>query len=134
MTDTQQAEAPAPPQYAFRCKNCGRLETSEQAGERGFPAACPSCGYGVRYDPITGQKSFLDGENWEVLADLPADEQKALHDDHAREDMIIAHTPAEAQPVNREPQVIEVSATEGLTHVDEPGGELIPAAEPGGDA
>lgn len=32
--------------YAFRCKSCGRLETSEQAAELEHPAACRVCGGG----------------------------------------------------------------------------------------
>jgi hypothetical protein len=79
---------------AFRCKNCGRLETSDHAAEGEFPHACRVCGAGVvfrhaelaamltepgadvpalaaeiaRCDPATKR---LVPENWEVLADAP---------------------------------------------------------------
>jgi hypothetical protein len=80
--------------FAFRCKNCGRLETSDHAAEGEFPHACRVCGAGVvfrhaelaamltepgadvpalaaqiaRCDPATKR---LVPENWEVLADAP---------------------------------------------------------------
>jgi hypothetical protein len=79
---------------AFRCKNCGRLETSDHAAELDLPAACRACGAGVVFrhaelaakltepgadvpalaaeiakcDPATKR---LVPENWEVLADAP---------------------------------------------------------------
>src|SRR3954451_443794 len=80
--------------WSFRCKNCGRLETSDHAAEGEFPHACRVCGAGVvfrhaelaaaltepgadipalagqiaRCDPATKR---LVPENWEVLADAP---------------------------------------------------------------
>jgi hypothetical protein len=79
---------------SFRCRNCGRLETSDHAAELELPAACRVCGAGVvfrhaelaamltregadvpalaaeiaRCDPATKR---LVPENWEVLADAP---------------------------------------------------------------
>lgn len=65
--------------YAFRCRNCNLLvaagaageEHSERLDEHGHlvPAACPLCGHGVRFDPVTGIKAY-DPDNWIVLADL----------------------------------------------------------------
>jgi hypothetical protein len=80
--------------FAFRCRTCGRLETSDHAAELYLPAACRVCGAGVvfrhaelaamltqegadipalaadiaRCDPATKR---LIPENWEVLADAP---------------------------------------------------------------
>lgn len=84
--------------YAFKCNNCGRLVSSADAGERDFPAACPSCGRGVKFDPVTGIKTFEDAENWTALADLPADDRKALAEDHdvAQAKLIEKHEPAPA--------------------------------------
>ena len=53
---------------AFRCKNCGRLEPAEHAGERSVPCACSVCGCGVSFDQRSGLPKF-DPENWEVLAE-----------------------------------------------------------------
>lgn len=52
---------------AFRCKNCGRYETAEHAGERSTPCACSVCGAGVSFDPRSGLRKF-EPENWEILA------------------------------------------------------------------
>jgi hypothetical protein len=80
--------------FAFRCKSCGRLETSDHAAEGEVPHACRVCGAGVvfrhaelaamltqegadipalaadiaRCDPATKR---LVPDNWEVLADAP---------------------------------------------------------------
>lgn len=130
MTDETVVEEPVAepveqPKYAFRCKNCGRLETSGNAGELSAPAACPVCGYGVSYDPIRGLKSYHP-ENWEVLADLAPKEQKALAEDHgvAVDELIEIHVPAEPVPTDREPMEIERSATEGLGQADDPDGAV----------
>lgn len=53
--------------HAFRCKNCGRLETSDNAGESDVPHACCACGSGVAFDSKTGIKTLVK-DNWEVLA------------------------------------------------------------------
>ena len=58
--------------YAFKCNNCGTLVKADAAGERSLPSACPHCGWGVRFDPISGSRSFVD-ENWTILADLTGD-------------------------------------------------------------
>lgn len=52
---------------AFRCKNCGRLHTSDDAAESAHPHACCVCDAGVRFD--TRGKKTPDPSNWEVLAD-----------------------------------------------------------------
>jgi hypothetical protein len=80
--------------FAFRCKSCGRLHTSDYAAEGETPHACAVCGKGVVFrhvelaakltepgadipalaaeiakcDPATKR---LVPENWEVLADAP---------------------------------------------------------------
>lgn len=38
---------------AFRCRNCGRLETADHAGESAVPFACRNCGAGVTLNPRT---------------------------------------------------------------------------------
>ena len=112
--------------YAFRCKNCGALETSEQAGERDFPAACRICGHGVRYDPLTGDKEYLNEENWTVLSDLSSEElekervvKKSDGKEYAYWDSddikIVKHKAAPSTvPEGREPQAIEREAEESL--------------------
>lgn len=54
--------------FAFRCKNCGRLETPANSGESAHPHACTVCGSGVSFDPKSGVKT-LDSGNWECLHD-----------------------------------------------------------------
>ena len=108
--------------YAFRCKNCGRLVPSADAGECDFPAACPSCGHGVTFDPITGVKNFEDGGNWDTLVDLDADERKTLADDHglAQKDLIEKHEPAAVDPnPDHEPTSISAEAGETVGQEDE---------------
>jgi hypothetical protein len=87
--------------FAFRCKNCGRLETSDHAAEGEFPHACRACGAGVVFrhaelaakltepgadvpalaaeiakcDPATKR---LVPDNWEVLADATPDRMAEL--------------------------------------------------------
>jgi hypothetical protein len=51
----------------FKCKNCGHVESAEQAGECSHPHACSACGAGITYNPKTGAK-VLDASNWEVLS------------------------------------------------------------------
>lgn len=53
--------------HAFRCKNCGHLHTSEQAGEEKHPAACSACGHGVSFTRA-GVKE-LHPDNWEHLCE-----------------------------------------------------------------
>lgn len=65
------------PKFAFRCRNCGALEPPEAAGERELPGACHICGHGVRFDPLTGVKSY-DATNWDVLTELPPAERDRL--------------------------------------------------------
>ena len=55
--------------FGFKCSNCGHLEAAEAAGENTLPSACSTCGHGVKFDPVTGIRSF-EPENWVVLADL----------------------------------------------------------------
>lgn len=108
--------------YAFRCLNCGRLVSSADAGEREFPAACPSCGHGVKFDPVTGIKTFEDADNWEALADLDAEDRKALAEEHgvSQTKLIEKHTPAEADAnPDHEPTSISVVANEGVGQEDE---------------
>jgi len=91
---------------AFKCMNCGHLETSGNAGERDYPAACTTCGAGVSFDPATGIKEYADDKNWIVLADLPAAETEGIK--------VEKHKPAPAAEVTREPQNIERSTEDGL--------------------
>jgi DNA-directed RNA polymerase subunit RPC12/RpoP len=105
--------------FAFRCKNCGRLVSSADAGERDTPIACPSCGYGVRFDPRSGVKTY-EPENWEVLKDLPAKDRKALADDHGVDEaeLIEEHVPAPAMEHDREPMDITREVSESMTSED----------------
>lgn len=112
--------------YSFRCNNCGRLETSENAGERDFPAACRSCGAGVSFHPTTGIKQYHE-DNWTVLADLSPEELEAIRvvkkeksgESYAYWDekdvKIVKHKAApNTVPEGREPQMIERTAEEHL--------------------
>lgn len=65
------------PKFAFRCRNCGALEPPEAAGENSTPGACHVCGHGVRFDELTGAKSY-DRDNWQVLTELPPGERDKL--------------------------------------------------------
>lgn len=112
--------------FAFKCKNCGSLETSGNAGERDFPAACPTCGKGVRYDVDTGVKEYLNEENWIVLADLSPEELEAERSDlkangetyyywDDKDVKIVRHTAApNTVPEGREPQNISREVEEHL--------------------
>jgi len=93
--------------FAFRCKTCGHFETSGNAGEREFPAACTTCGSGVSFDPATGIKQYADAENWEVLNDLTATQKKSI------DVPIVAHTPTEPT-ADREPQNIDRTTEDSL--------------------
>jgi hypothetical protein len=82
--------------HAFRCKNCGRIEHAEHAGENDVPHACTVCGKGVTFtadadlaeqarkdkkqviEPMPGYFKIIDTENWEVLADAKPDRLKQL--------------------------------------------------------
>lgn len=65
------------PKFTFRCRNCGALEPAEAAGENARPGACHVCGHGVRFDPLTGAKSYVI-DNWDVLTELPAVERDRI--------------------------------------------------------
>jgi hypothetical protein len=91
--------------FAFRCKTCGHLHTSDYAGESSHPHSCAVCGSGVIfttepdkkrlelqarpgcekhvYDSIPvvnkiGLHKLLDHANWEVLADASDERLKEL--------------------------------------------------------
>jgi hypothetical protein len=100
--------------YAFRCKNCKRLETSAYAGVRDLPARCSVCGAGVSFTP-DGIKTY-DDSNWEVLADLPEDELAAVLDYHKLDPSEIeVHVPAvEDGAVDRVPVSLHAVASEGV--------------------
>lgn len=102
--------------HAFRCRNCGTLETSGNAGERPTPAACRICGFGVSFDPLTGLKNHHE-DNWQVLAELSATELEKLG---LTADDIEAHVPAAPGDPDHEPQVVERSAEDGLASEDRP--------------
>lgn len=101
------------PSFAFRCNTCGQLVEAEAAGERSLPAACPQCGHGVRFDPLTGIKSYVD-ENWEVLADADDDRIAELEAYGLTPDQVVAHEPFATPGPDREPQLIEVGAQESI--------------------
>jgi len=99
--------------FAFKCKNCGHLETSGNAGERDFPAACRTCGSGVSFDPLTGIKQYHD-DNWIVLADLDGDGVLDIVSFHGIDKKQIEKHTAAPSTSNREPQNIERFAEETL--------------------
>lgn len=62
-------------QYAFRCKQCGRLHEAEHAGDNELPHACQVCGEGVRHGPdFRGLAEEL------CKPDLPAERRKQIAD------------------------------------------------------
>jgi hypothetical protein len=74
------AESPAPPKYAFQCKNCGALEPAGAAGDNAVPSQCHVCRAGVEFKLHPGGTGFdriLKPENWIVLADLDEKQLKA---------------------------------------------------------
>lgn len=62
-----------PRPLAFRCRNCGRLEGPDVAGENSLPHACSMCGAGIVLNPRTAELA-------EALADpdLPADRRRGI--------------------------------------------------------
>jgi hypothetical protein len=107
--------------FAFRCRTCGNLEDSGNAGERDRPAACRVCGAGVSFDPKTGIKSFQD-DNWDVLAELPPAELKPILDKHKLEPKDIGkHKPHAAAQAYRAPQDIERYAEDTVGVQDKAG-------------
>lgn len=115
---------------SFKCKNCGHLEDSGNAGERDFPAACRNCGKGVRYNPDTGVKEYLNEENWIALfalsdAELEKERQMKLPNGDIgffwddKDTKIVGHTAAPSTvPEGREPQEITREVTETLSAED----------------
>lgn len=117
-------------EVSFRCKNCGHLEDSGNAGERDYPAACRNCGKGVRYNVDTGVKEYLNEENWVSLADLSPDALEAERKTtlpngdtgyfwDPAEIKIVAHSAAPSTvPEGREPQEITREVSETLSAED----------------
>lgn len=100
---------------AFKCKNCGHFETAGQAGEREYPAACTTCGHGVRFDPITGVKQYDDADNWIVLHGLSADD---LADHGLTSKDVEKHKPFAPEGEQRPPQSIDRSVEDSLDQED----------------
>lgn len=63
--------------FAFRCKTCGHLETSDQAAESPHPVSCAVCGAGVSFHTVTGIRT-INKDNWQHLAKLTSVELGAL--------------------------------------------------------
>lgn len=100
--------------FAFKCRHCGHLESSGQAGERDFPASCRYCGHGVKFDPTTGIKSYDNEANWIVLGDLEGTELEDVLIFHGiAKSQVEKHTAAPSTS-NREPQNISREAEENL--------------------
>jgi hypothetical protein len=97
--------------HAFKCNTCGHLATSDEAGERDFPAACTTCGAGVAFTPA-GIKTYND-DNWTVLADLPEGELAKLPQKLSRKD-VAKHTPAPVSDPDHVPQNISRETAETL--------------------
>jgi len=98
---------------AFRCKNCGHLETAANAGDSDFPHACRVCGSGVSFNPKTGIKNF-HSENWEKLVDLTEEKltELGLTTDHIED-----HKPVAKVNTNT-PKHVEVQVTENMVAQD----------------
>lgn len=106
--------------YAFKCRNCGHLETAGAAGEMERPAACRECGHGVRFDTVTGLRSN-DPDNWIVLAELPADERAAVVRFHGIDEKAIErHKPFPAATAERAAAHHVRTAEDGLGMEDHP--------------
>lgn len=117
-------------EVSFRCKNCGFLEDSGNAGERSFPAACRNCGKGVRYDVDTGVKEYLNEENWVNLAELNPEELEALRTEKKangetyyfwddKDVKIVEHKAAPSTvPEGREPQNIDREVSDSIAAED----------------
>lgn len=86
---------------AFRCKNCGKIETADHAGENNVPAACRVCGHGISFDPRNGQKK-LEPANWEILADAAPERLAELG---LAPDGVARHAGNKTPPVRGEVQV-----------------------------
>lgn len=94
---------------AFRCKNCGRLHTSDDAAESQHPHSCRVCGAGVSFNP-QGIKT-IDSSNWERLAELPVEhlENLGINPEHVED-----HKPWEPGSPPRDSRHIQVGAEDGL--------------------
>lgn len=133
--------------FAFRCKNCGRLESPDNAGECEHPHSCTVCGAGVTLNPKT---KALAGEladpnttierRTAIAAELlklstTGDNEKKIHADNwehlceatderlvelglSRND-VVKHTAA-PKTASRSPQDIARTATEGAVVQDTP--------------
>lgn len=108
--------------FAFQCRTCRYLETSGQAGERAYPAACPNCGAGISFDPKTGEKKYADAENWTVLADLSPEDKAALVKAKGLADNQIGGHKPKRSTADREPTAIDASTTDGLNVAISDGG------------
>ena len=128
--------------YAFRCKHCGHLHTSNDAAEAPHPHACKVCGAGVTFgnqhsvlareiiDPKLTQKQrtemvkkfsqtatnkTVQPDNWEVLADATDERLKELGLTKAD---VEKHTPWKAG-TTREPRSTFAVGVEGPQVKDE---------------
>ncbi len=110
MSDT--LEASPLPHFAFRCKQCGHLHTSDDAGEATHPHACRVCGGGVSFHPRTGIKT-LDPTNWEKAVDM-SDER--LLELGLEKHQVHAHKPAPAGKTGN--ANIQREASEGTAVAD----------------
>ncbi len=100
--------------YAFRCKNCGCLETAAQAGESSHPHACRVCGKGVTHtvDPRSGAitKTFQP-ENWEALCECTPEQLEQIG---ISADQVDKHEPWAAASAIRAGKTIERTAGDTL--------------------
>lgn len=111
---------------AFRCKNCGHLESADHAGEYSHPHLCSCCDAGVlmgfsmkdlfKAHPFLAEltqaelsaRTIQNGkvirlhhlENWEVLADTHPDELAKMG--HTP-DTVCRHVPFKTKGMEREP-------------------------------
>lgn len=103
---------------AFRCKNCGHIESADAAGENDLPHACSCCGAGVVHAPhmkklseelarpdctverrlqiakelvkVNNDPKVLDPSNWECLCDMPPERLKELG---LKKEQVVKHAP-----------------------------------------
>lgn len=132
--------------YAFRCKNCGHLHSSEAACEADHPHACCVCGAGVTFgvghedfataivDPNLTQEQRVEmckkltsqattktvqADNWEVLHDATDERLTELE---LTRDQVCQHVPKPSpdQEEGKAPQHVAVVGAEAVVHKDSP--------------
>lgn len=125
--------------HAFRCKNCGFLHTSDEAGEADHPHSCRVCGKGVTHSAVhheidqliskgdvngmqnlanrvknreidlNDQTKTIYPDNWEILADCKPERLAELG---LKSEHVEKHVPKDG-PKGRVPRNIRVFTEDG---------------------